>query len=171
MDNNEAFEIDAKSYGYLLEKAECGCCTYADDATEHRWCGWQAAQQQNAGEIATLKIKIDDVHQQYQEKVHELDCDKNELKADNEQLREAFKELAFIVQNRQSPSCQKGVIDKCRCTTCVIERGNATPSQSLQAHDDEVLERAALVCDEQMNEGECPERAEYCAEAIRALKG
>lgn len=42
------------------------------------------------------------------------------------QLRESFKELAFIVENRQSPSCQKGVIDKCRCTTCVIERGRAT---------------------------------------------
>ena len=32
------------------------------------------------------------------------------------------------------------------------------------------LERAALECDEQAKEPECPERATYCAEAIRALK-
>ena len=32
------------------------------------------------------------------------------------------------------------------------------------------LEDAARVCDEQQTEGECPERASYCAEAIRALK-
>ena len=32
------------------------------------------------------------------------------------------------------------------------------------------LERAAVVCDEQANEPECPERAKYCAEAIRELK-
>lgn len=33
-----------------------------------------------------------------------------------------------------------------------------------------VLEEAALVCDQQSTEPECPERAAYCAEAIRALK-
>lgn len=33
----------------------------------------------------------------------------------------------------------------------------------------EALEDAAKVCDEQQTEGECPERASYCAEAIRAL--
>lgn len=32
------------------------------------------------------------------------------------------------------------------------------------------LEKAAGVCDDQANEPECPERATYCAEAIRALK-
>jgi hypothetical protein len=30
-------------------------------------------------------------------------------------------------------------------------------------------ERAALACDEQADEPECQERAEYCADAIRAL--
>ena len=34
----------------------------------------------------------------------------------------------------------------------------------------EALEDAAKVCDEQQTEGECPERASYCAEAIRSLK-
>ena len=34
----------------------------------------------------------------------------------------------------------------------------------------EAFEQAAAVCDEQQLEPECPERASYCAEAIRALK-
>lgn len=32
-----------------------------------------------------------------------------------------------------------------------------------------LLEEAAKVCDEQATEPECPERAQYCAEAIRAM--
>lgn len=39
-----------------------------------------------------------------------------------------------------------------------------------QAATAAALERAALVCDEQAKEPECPEHATYCAEAIRALK-
>jgi len=42
--------------------------------------------------------------------------------------------------------------------------------QAYQAATDAALERAAEVCDEQAKEPECPERATYCAEAIRALK-
>ena len=33
-----------------------------------------------------------------------------------------------------------------------------------------ILEAAALKCDEQQLEPECPERASYCAEAIRSMK-
>ena len=33
-----------------------------------------------------------------------------------------------------------------------------------------VLEGAALKCDEQQLEPECPERASYCAEVIRSMK-
>jgi len=36
---------------------------------------------------------------------------------------------------------------------------------------DQALEEAASICDQQASEPECPERAIYCAEAIRALKG
>jgi len=32
-------------------------------------------------------------------------------------------------------------------------------------------EKDAKICDEQANEPECPERAQYCAEAIRNSKG
>lgn len=34
----------------------------------------------------------------------------------------------------------------------------------------DAFDLAAVVCDEQQLEPECPERASYCAEAIRALK-
>lgn len=47
----------------------------------------------------------------------------------------------------------------------------STPQQSLQNLIDAVREDDAKVCDEQQKEGECPERATYCADAIRALKG
>lgn len=40
----------------------------------------------------------------------------------------------------------------------------------VKAATNAALERAAEVCDEQAKEPECPERATYCAEAIRALK-
>lgn len=42
--------------------------------------------------------------------------------------------------------------------------------ETIKAATAAALERAALVCDEQAKEPECPERATYCAEAIRALK-
>ena len=43
--------------------------------------------------------------------------------------------------------------------------------EELQAFAALVLEEAAKVCDEQAKEPECPERAQYCADDIRALKG
>lgn len=33
------------------------------------------------------------------------------------------------------------------------------------------MEEAAILCDAQAKEPECPERAEYCATAIRQMKG
>lgn len=35
---------------------------------------------------------------------------------------------------------------------------------------DDALNEAALICDQQASEGECPERASYCADEIRALR-
>jgi hypothetical protein len=47
---------------------------------------------------------------------------------------------------------------------------SATPSQSLQAHDNEVLERAAKIVESSAN-SDNNVYAPSCAEAIRALKG
>lgn len=54
---------------------------------------------------------------------------------------------------------------------------NATPSQSLKAHDDELIERCATVCDEQARDWDSDSviidfnYPRYCANKIRALKG
>jgi hypothetical protein len=47
------------------------------------------------------------------------------------------------------------------------------PSSTVSAPDEirnQALEEAAVICDQQSKEPECPERAEYCADAIRALQ-
>lgn len=41
---------------------------------------------------------------------------------------------------------------------------------SAESIRDRALEEAALVCEAQMDDGECAERAQYCADAIRALQ-
>lgn len=43
--------------------------------------------------------------------------------------------------------------------------------QSWQAAEARGMERAAAICDQQAKEPECPERAAYCADAIRAAIG
>lgn len=47
---------------------------------------------------------------------------------------------------------------------------SASIESALSAARAEERERCAMVCDAQSTEPECPERAAYCAEAIRALK-
>ena len=51
---------------------------------------------------------------------------------------------------------------------------STTPSQALADFAakvrNEAYEKAAVLCDLQQDEPECPERASYCAEAIRNLK-
>ena len=51
-----------------------------------------------------------------------------------------------------------------------LVRQQASYEAEIKVEIDAALERAAEVCDEQAKEPECPERATYCAEAIRALK-
>lgn len=45
--SREAFEADAAPYGFDLMHQECAApepwSEYADEATGHRWAGWQAA--------------------------------------------------------------------------------------------------------------------------------
>lgn len=73
----EEFESDAAPYGYVLTKASCPCCTYADDATENRWKGWQASRAQSYAEIA----KRDDIIAMQAEALknliaHAMECEK-----------------------------------------------------------------------------------------------
>ena len=46
--SREAFEADAAAYGFDLTRFECAApepwSEYKDEATGHRWAGWQAAR-------------------------------------------------------------------------------------------------------------------------------
>lgn len=48
---------------------------------------------------------------------------------------------------------------------------NATPSQSLKAHDDELIERCAKECEYAATPYRDADKFYICAEAVRALKG
>ena len=108
---------------------------------------WQAATAEAnkrmaelEGEVAELnakKVRHDKLVDYLKDEIlEELQQSNLALQANNHDLREAFNDLAFIVKHQRSPSCQKGIVDKCKCTTCVIDRASATPAESLQAHDD-----------------------------------
>lgn len=51
-----------------------------------------------------------------------------------------------------------------------LERQLTQARQELAETRQKALEEAAAICDAQSRELECPERATYCAEAIRELK-
>jgi len=114
---------------------------------------WQAAQQQSAGEIAELETYEKDLENELSlEKINVL-----QLKADNERLREALE----IIRMLPDLEC---VLYKCD------QALSATTSQSLQAHDNEVLERAANIVKSSAN-SDNNVYAPSCADAIRELKG
>ena len=84
------------------------------------------------------------------------------LKAHIEELRKALEEIKSM-----SVQSDDGYIAQNIATITLA----STPQQSLQAHDDEVIERCARICDEAINR----ESANWIvghgfAEAIRALK-
>lgn len=167
---------------------------------------WQAAQQQSAGEIAELKSTV----KKWQENSVDLEyscLDKNilitELQVNNNRLREALelaeKALAYDVElvkeslsETPAKDCQYGKDVGMPEYTCVGKcQYAATPAESLQAFENEVLERAAKSIDEMvviytnncdrykaLGDEESTERnvnkgraAISCAEVIRALKG
>jgi ferredoxin len=170
--NNEAFEIwyesrfgkeglkTALNHPYLLDGE------YVYESTKDKLFIWQAATTEANKRIAELEVQLQN-WKDFSKKVQNIDFnDYLQLQASNNHLREAFNDLAAIV-NRGSPSCQKGIVDKCKCTTCVIDRASATPAQSLALHDNEVIERCAKVCDE--NAIESREFAEPFAARVTAL--
>ena len=99
----------------------------------------------------------------------------SELQASNKKLREALENLIIVTKH----------LKPCEETLNVAEQTlSATPAQhtnddmriftqdSLQAHDDEVIERCAKVCEgEKLSSVDGYESVMYAVEAIRALKG
>lgn len=115
--------------------------------------GWEAAQQQSSGEIAELKEKYEatlcktncpacgsDTANTNEAKINKLN---RELKADNEQLREALKRLRedrklWKISSIGGQDSYAGLPPAIRI---IDEALSATSAQSLQAHDNEVIER------------------------------
>ena len=93
-----------------------------------------------------------------------------EQAAQIEILRRGFKD---IIQTAKQSVISYGY-DKAHTRNIDTANGALTlttpPAQALEAFAAKVREQCAVVCDKQGDEPECPERANYCAEAIRNLK-
>lgn len=72
-------------------------------------------------------------------------------------LREALKEILFQSESKQIDDIAQKAL-------------TSTTAQSLQVHDNEVIERCAKVCESLKNQDYCVD-VRAGAEAIRALKG
>ena len=127
--SNEAFDIWLKE-NYLVDMSE-----FIVDEQERTYIkennllrkAWQAAKADSEQEIAMLKVRVGDVTQAYQEKV-------NELQAHINDLREALEENHYCNSSEKAINLYNVAISK-------------PPAQSLQKHDNEVIEKCAMVCD------------------------
>ena len=104
---------------------------------------WQAAAAEANKRINALESELTDTRNAY----HASRTEFYAMQANNHDFREALEE--------PNPEIRQAKI---------IEALSETPAESLQAHDDEVIEKCAKVCDEWIGQ-------EPLAEAIRALKG
>ena len=133
---------------------------FSSFTAEVMFSAWQAAKQDSATEIAQLKA--DEFNA-----TADLLC----IHAENLKLREALEKLANLGSGI-SPyygNSQGNMIAR--------QALASTPAQSLQAHDDEVIELCAKICDwdakqsRQIAEPFAANVAEILAEEIRELKG
>ena len=69
MTEREEFEADAAPYDYDFTRAECGCCTYIDPATEDRWLGWQACAELKDKRIKEFERQLKTAHNDTLEEV------------------------------------------------------------------------------------------------------
>lgn len=100
-----------------------------------------------------------------------------ELKANSERLREALEESNALNINWSSDA-EANTLEYFSEYRAVIKMGMdalaSTPKQSLQAHDDEVIERCAKVCElvnERHNDQYIDAALRDCSTEICSLKG
>ena len=72
--------------------------------------------------------------------------------------------LRMTLSKDDSLNISNYVLDK------MLDAIDTTPDQALDQFAAKVREQCAKACDAQADHPECPERAVYCAEAIRAIK-
>jgi len=152
MDNNEAsrkeFEAwfvkelttrhncDLEIAKIYLKKDDMG--VYVHPNTFLRYEGWQAAQQQSAGEIAEYKKALKAALEEKDQARHDEELaykHYHELKADNERLREALERLKIGTCSCFTKTDQIK-FHRDNCTYKIASEAlSATSTQSLQAHD------------------------------------
>ena len=121
---------------------------------------WQAAKADSEREIAMLKVRVGDVTQAYQEKVNELQAHINNLREALNAMRDTF-DIGGDVTSVENNALYKA--DKALAST---------PAQSLQEHDDEVIEMVVtLLKDSAWGDGIIDMRVDDLIEDVRALKG
>ena len=147
---------------------------------------WQAATAEAnkrinelEGDVAELKEKLK--FSEYAAAAESKFSDKlsdqvTELQANNNNLREELSDARHEVFELTISRNYEAAISKAVQLYHKMSTSPATPAESLQAFENEVLERAAKVCDEQGNEWDSDSQithlnyAEHCAMVIRAFK-
>lgn len=127
--------------------------------------GWQAAKADSAQEIVELEVHINRLSEALHEARWALHFYGNP------------KTYAVDLDKGDSDSYRDGGLHARNIAIRVKEALVATPSQSLKAHDNEIYERCATVCDVQARDWDSGSviigfnYPRYCANKIRALKG
>lgn len=128
--------------------------------------------EESAQSLATQDNKlIEEMTQQAieaEEAITELEQKIAEQAAVLEKLMETFEKLACLGNGDRHGNSTGNLI---AITALAIPTDSKQIlAEWLDKQRNEVLEEAAIHCDLQIDEPECPERAAYCAEAIRNLK-
>lgn len=184
--NNEAFEVwfinelttrhncDEVTAKIYLKKDDLG--VYRHSNTFLRFEGWQAATTEANKRIAAIESEVAMLNSALEISNKVMELAKNEiteLQASNNGLREAIIKIEFEYDYTLDSDMTNAVTEG-------VKLARATPAESLQAHDNKVLERAAKVAMDMPSKADeiheyrysddCKAMAWDISHAIRALK-
>ena len=160
MDNNEAFSVDQP---FVTQEQKF---KYWQESKAHIKA-LEAAQQQSAGEIAELKAdnetlvqvnnklanEVLEVSEMYEARIDHLDAHINDLREALNAMRDVF-DVGGDVTSVENNALYKA--------DTILAK---TPAQSLQAHDDSLIEKCAKIADNALWAGK------VAGDKIRELKG
>lgn len=156
-------DLSEISINEVMAKTSLG--VYSSFHVNGAYSGWQAATAEAnkridalEGEIAELKQERNDLNYLCMERLHKIE----ELQANNNDLREALKlTLGVIAGETLSKSFLTKALEKSKMAL------SATPAESLQAFENEVIEKVYQVVE---NISDSSRTSVEILEAIRALK-
>ena len=129
---------------------------------------WQAATTESDKRIAELKDEINDLNKEQVKLNKWLDSNRVWFENSNKELTElqshinVLREALETISGFQVDEVVDDICDKALAST---------PAQSLQTHDDEVIERCAEICISIQPDYVDNSVYHECAKAIQALKG